>query len=466
MTAEPSSEDVAASEDPDPYTIAPGGVRKPPTTALGRLRHLGPSVIVSGSIVGSGEIILTSSLGAAVGFMLLWWVLLGCWSKSIVQAEFGRYVIATGDTYLRALGRLPGRIPGPRGPVAWPIWLGLIGFIPGITGLGGIMGGAGQALTLLVPQISDTVGALLVCVAVTALLARGAYRRLERVMLALVIGFTVTTLAGAIAMQFTEFGLEANDIIEGFRFDFPVEFVVLAMAAYGYTGVNTGEVAAYTYWCVEKGYPSYIGAGRDDPEWVARARGWIRVMQTDVWVTLLILTCATVPFYFLGAGVLNPLGERPEGQETIASLSNMFTQTLGPWAFWLFAVGAFSILFSSVVSGIGAGGRVVPDYLAVLGFLDRGRLADRYRWTRGYVTVVPVLGFLLYLGFQNPVALVSVGALASAALAPIQSGAALWLQRHHMDPRVAPGVGARTLLMVTFVFQLAMACLIIRFVVF
>jgi hypothetical protein len=173
-----------------------------------------------------------------------------------------------------------------------------------------------------------------------------------------------------------------------------------------------------------------------------------------------------VPFYFLGAGVLNPLGERPEGQATIASLSNMFTATLGPWAFWLFAVGAFSILFSSVVSGIGAGGRVVPDYLAVLGFLDRGRLAARYRWTRGYVTVVPLLGFVLYLGFKNPVALVSVGALASAALAPIQSGAALWLQRRHMDPRVAPGILARSLLTLTFVFQLAMAGLIIRFVVF
>ena len=165
MTAEPKANPDPAVDTPDPYTIHADGVRKPPTTALGRLKHLGPSVIVSGSIVGSGEIILTSSLGAAVGFMLLWWVLLGCWSKSIVQAELGRYVIATGDTYLRALARIPGRIPGPRGPVAWPIWFGLIGFIPGIAGLGGILGGAGQALTLLVPQIGDTVGAMLVSIA-------------------------------------------------------------------------------------------------------------------------------------------------------------------------------------------------------------------------------------------------------------------------------------------------------------
>ena len=59
-------------------------------------------LIVSASIVGSGEIILTASLGAAVGFGMLWWVAVSCWSKSIVQAELTRYVVVSGDTYIRA----------------------------------------------------------------------------------------------------------------------------------------------------------------------------------------------------------------------------------------------------------------------------------------------------------------------------------------------------------------------------
>ena len=48
----------------DPYTVCEGGPKEPPTSWKGRLRHLGPSM-VPGSIVGSGEIILTSVLGAA-----------------------------------------------------------------------------------------------------------------------------------------------------------------------------------------------------------------------------------------------------------------------------------------------------------------------------------------------------------------------------------------------------------------
>ena len=99
----------------DPYTQADGATLPPPTTFVERLKHLGPSVIVSGSIVGSGEIFLTSGMGATAGFVLLWWVFVACWSKSIVQAELTRYCITTGDTYMRALHRLPGRLPGPNG---------------------------------------------------------------------------------------------------------------------------------------------------------------------------------------------------------------------------------------------------------------------------------------------------------------------------------------------------------------
>ena len=122
----------------DPYTFS-GNIQPPPANWRARVKYLGPSLIISGSIVGSGEIILTSSLGAAAGFILLWWVLMSCWIKSLVQAELARYTIVSGDTYLRALNRLPGKLWGPRGPVGWPIWLGLIAFVPGVMGVSGIL---------------------------------------------------------------------------------------------------------------------------------------------------------------------------------------------------------------------------------------------------------------------------------------------------------------------------------------
>ena len=262
------------SQTTDPYTHRPGEEREPPVGFRGRLRHLGPGIVISGTIVGSGEILLTSSLGAEAGFLLLWWVLLSCWSKSIVQAELARYVIISGDTYLRALNRLPGRIPTRRGGVAWPIILGLVGFIPFLLTMGGIVGGASQGLQLLI-GFDPVTNTAIVALAVMALLGTGAYLRLERSMIALVMSFTVITLVCAVTMQFSDYAVSLPDLASGLRFDFPLEFAVLALAMYGFTGVNSSESASYTYWCIEKGWPSHIGADRNDPAgWTGRGAGF------------------------------------------------------------------------------------------------------------------------------------------------------------------------------------------------
>ena len=207
-------------EGRDEYTQPLGQETAAPQTFVGRLKYLGPSVIISATIVGSGEIVLTASLGAAVGFIMFWWVLLSCWSKSILQAELARYIVLSGDTYLRALNRAPGKIAGPRGSFSWPLLLGVVAFIPGLSGLGGILGGAGQALVLLFPQVDPlwAVGGLALLIA--ALLRTGSYLRLEKVMLAFVFTFTVLTITSALLMQGTPFAMDLDDLKAGFGFEF------------------------------------------------------------------------------------------------------------------------------------------------------------------------------------------------------------------------------------------------------
>lgn len=455
----------AEGEVVDTYTQPEDAIEEPPTTFVKTLKYLGPSVIISATIVGSGEIVLTASLGAAVGYSMLWWVLLSCWSKSILQAELARYVILSGDTYLRALNRAPGKIPGPRGKFSWPLALGIIAFIPGFTGLGGVIGGAGQAVVLLFPQINPVVAVGALALLTSILLGTGSYFRLEKIMLLFVMTFTVLTMVSAGLMQTTEFATRAEDLMSGFEFDFPVEFAVLALAAYGYTGVNSGEISSYSYWCVEKGYPARIGRYDGTPEWYARAHGWLKVLRTDVWITLGILTLATIPFYLLGAGVLNATGQQPSGNETIIALSNMFTKTLGEWSIWVFAVGAFCILYSSSVAGVAGGARYIPDYLMELGFLKRERVDVRYRIIRWYGMIIPFVGLLLYAGFQRPVLMVTIAGSFAAIMLPVQSGLVLYFQRTRLPAGVQPKPLTRKFLQVTFVFQLTMALAVVYFVV-
>ena len=117
-----------------------------PKTFLERLKYIGPSVIVTGSVVGSGSIVMTPLLGAAAGFILLWWLLLSMWSKPIIQAEISRYIVVTRKTFLEAFADMPGFKTTINGKTtSWLVWFMFIGVIPSVAGMGGLAGAVAEA---------------------------------------------------------------------------------------------------------------------------------------------------------------------------------------------------------------------------------------------------------------------------------------------------------------------------------
>ena len=141
----------------------------------------------------------------------------------------------------------------------------------------------------------------------------------------------------------------------------------------------------------------------------------------------------------------------------------MFTETLGGWSLWLFAVGAFSILYSSSIAGVAAGARYLPDYLIELGFISRKRLDLRYGIIRLYCIVVPFIGLGLYAGFQRPVLMVTIAASYAAIMLPVQSAITLYLQAKRLPKEIQPGKLAKGLLVVTFCLQTVLALAVIYF---
>jgi Mn2+/Fe2+ NRAMP family transporter len=92
--------------DHDLYALPPEAVREPPHSLSRAIRQIGPGLILAASIVGTGELINTTSLGAEAGFSLLWLILLSCIIKVFVQVELGRYAITHGRTTLEAFDSL------------------------------------------------------------------------------------------------------------------------------------------------------------------------------------------------------------------------------------------------------------------------------------------------------------------------------------------------------------------------
>src|SRR5262245_11131412 len=124
----------------DPYAMPADALREPPTTLGQALRKIGPGIILAGSIIGSGELLLTTSLGAQYGFLFLWLILYSCVIKVFVQIELGRHAISSGKPVLGTLNELP----GPRLGAHWLVWWWLIMMLATVSQLGAMAGGVGR----------------------------------------------------------------------------------------------------------------------------------------------------------------------------------------------------------------------------------------------------------------------------------------------------------------------------------
>jgi manganese transport protein len=420
---------------------------------LSALRRIGPGIVLASSIVGSGEVIATTTLGAQVGFAALWIVLVSCAIKPVVQAELGRYTILTGKTGLDGFNG----VPGPRLGVSWLVWAWALTVTLTLLQVGGMYGGVGQVLHVLVPAIpvSAWVG---ICLAITlAVLLGGGYARIERFAMVKVGMFTLITVFAAAVLLRRPGAVSAQDLATGLSFQIPSTGLVTAIAVFGITGVGATELVMYPYWCVEKGYARFVGPREMTPEWAARARGWIRVMHLDILCSLVIYTMATVAFYLLGAGVLHRMGVVPAARDTVAVLSQIYTQTLGEWALWVFYAGVVVTLYGTIFASTAAHSRMMADLVRVLGVYPREDAESRRQWRNRFVVILGTLPAVFYWFFESPVRMVVAGGVAQALMLPLIGFAAIYVRHTKLPPELQPSLATTVMLWLSTGVMLAFA---------
>ena len=467
------------------------GTVEPPRTFGGTLGKLGPGMIIAGSIVGSGELIATTKVGAEAGFVLLWLIVLGCVIKVFAQVEMGRYAITWGRTPLSALNE----VPGPRFRVNWLVWYWAGMTLLIVSQQGGIVGGVGQALAIARPLTvaGETYGAVqdsltrarvelalagrtggldlsaqqagvdsltvragslaepadayiwagLVAVVTAVLLYAGRYRLIQAVSTVLVMAFTVMTIASVIALQQTTWAVSAAEFWSGLSLRLPADVpginpVATALAAFGIIGLGSSELIMYPYWCLEKGYAKYAGPRDGSPGWADRARGWVRVLYTDAWLSMIVYTFATVAFYLLGAAVLWRIGLNPAGGNMVRTLAEMYVPVFGPWGEWVFLFGAVAVLYSTFFVAAAGNARMVADGLGLFG-LHSGSEETRMRWTRAISVLWPLVAVSILFFVRAPVAMVLASGLAQAVMLPMLGVAVLYFRYRRLDVRLRPG---------------------------
>lgn len=437
----------------DPYQLDPGKIKDPPTTLAGKLKYLGPGFILSASIVGSGELIATTLVGAKAGFVLLWFILFSCIVKVAVQLEFGKHAISSGETTMKSLNSLP----GPRiGKAKWSIWLWLVLMLTKTLQLGGIIGGVVLGLEQLIPGLATSslvltesmtipmrwLITLLVGGSVSILVYRGYYVLLEKAALVMIGLFTLFTLFSLIMLQTTELAVTAGELGSGLIPNFPTAAAVLvAIGAFGITGVGGDEILAYNYWLIEKGYAAYTGPRDDSIQWERRAKGWINVMYWDAILAMVCYTVVTAMFYLLGAAVLHRTGSVPAKDQLIAELGTMYTLSIGPGARLAFVFGAVVVLYSTMFAALAAWTRLYSDALGQIGLFDYRNPESRRRAIGFFAWTFPLIWTCLYLFFESPAMMVIFGGVTTVVILLIVVYAALYFRYRRLDPRLRPSLG-------------------------
>jgi Mn2+/Fe2+ NRAMP family transporter len=412
----------------DPYQLDPSHILEPPTRFGEIMRKTGPGMVLAASIVGSGELILTTTLGAKVGYTMMWLIILSCLIKAVIQSFLGRYTIAMAETGLDAVNR----IPGPRFRVGWVVWAWAAMVFMTLFQITGMFIGVSQTMNSIFSDVPVTAWVFAFLILTLILLLGGAYHRIERLAMIKVGLFTLITLMSAILLLSSP-DFHAADLAQGFTFQIPDNGLLVAVAVFGITGVGATELYIYTYWCVEKGYARYTGPREDSEAWRRRARGWVRVMNFDVVGSMIIYTIATVAFYLLGAGILNKMGLVPDGKTMISTLTNIYTATFGDWAKWLFYLGAIVILYGTIVAATAGHSRMFADFMRLQGAFEHDNYKARLRWRDTFIVVLVVIPVIFYLIFgQAPVQMVVWGSIAQASMLPIIAFATIFLTQSRL----------------------------------
>jgi len=471
-------------------------VSEPPQTLWQSLAHLGPGIVLASSIVGSGELIATTIVGAEAGFVLLWLIILGCAIKVAAQIEIGRTTLTWGRTPLDAFNR----VPGPRfAGMGWIYWGWVFMTVLIVVQQGGILAGVAQSLSGGLPVTSagrewnrlhdeaadmrvaeaavrrrgdtaeadaihdrlgdvtgamntlpsppdETIWAVVVGVVTAVLLGVGRYRLIEWVSILLVGTFTLVTLLSLVMLQCDPaWAISSGEIMSGLIPSLPPAVggrspLVTALATVGIIGVGASELMIYPYWCLEKGYGQAVGPRDDSPAWAARARGWLKVMQLDAWGSMIVYTTVTICFYLLGAATLGRLGLRPGGGEMVRTLGAMYAPVFGDWARGVFLIGAFAVLYSTLFVAAAGNARMVVDGLILAGRLPADE-ASRAIWSKRLSVVWPLAALILALIIREPVGMVLASGIAQAIMLAALGVAVLFFRHRDFDARLTPSRG-------------------------
>jgi hypothetical protein len=410
---------------------------------------VGPSVVLVGVGISSGEFIIWPYITSQVGLIFLWAAAAGIFMQYILNTEIERYTLATGETAIVGFAR------------SWKPW-GLVfvacavipNFWPGwatssATLTSFLFGGGNVTLIAIV---------MLVVMGAALTLSPVVYKTMERIEFAkvgVVLVFLVIALTAAISgSAYSDVPKAVTDA--GWPSGVDVAVVLGALAFAGAGGVNN---LCQSNWIRDKGFgmgahiPHIVSpvTGEDqakpstgymvgqDEENLRRFSGWWKVAKKEQFIFFFLTGLVAILVFSLLAYSTVHGRDLGEQLDFVEGQGNVIKDVVGPWFGTLFwAIGAVS-LFAGSLGILDYVGRVSADVIKTI----HGR--ESRRWTESKLYFAFVWGMValstivLLSGFDQPLALLVVSSSLSGVVMFIYSMLLIRLNRRGLPPPLRVG---------------------------
>ena len=417
---------------------------------------IGPSFILLGLGLGSGELILWPYLASNYGLGIMWGALLGITFQFFINMEIERYALITGESIFVGLARKLKNFS--------PIWFIFSTLIPWMW-----PGIIASAATLLAHVFGINYSpilpiGLLVLIGVILTLGPVIYKTQEifqRTLIMVGVPFIIIlTLFFAKTPDWQSLALGLIGKGNGFWFLPAGISLATFLAAFAYSGAGGNLNLAQSYYIKEKGYGmgkfsgriTSIFTGKKEkitlegttfnctPENLKRFKLWWKRINIEhalvFWgagaitmITLSLLAYTTV----YGTPMLQGIGFVINEAQVIAGKTFAILGT----AFLLIAS---AMLFSTQFSIMDATSRIMSENLIILS-PKRFKIEKLPIFFYIFLWLQIIAGVIIFsLGFTQPLMLVIIGATLNAIAMFVYTGLVLWLNLSNLDKKLRPSV--------------------------
>jgi Mn2+/Fe2+ NRAMP family transporter len=425
--------------------------------ALPLRKLIGPSFIIPGVGLGSGELILWPYLSSNFGLGIAWAALLGITFQFFINMEIERYTLVTGESIFVGLRRKFGKLT--------PAWFILTTFLPwmwpGIIAASAVVFSAALGI-----KYSGTVGiVLLLAIGILYSLGSVIYKTQEKTqMLIILIGVPFIFILTLFLSNPTDWQALSSGLVgagDGYRFlPAGIPFAVF-LAALAYAGAGGNLNLAQSLYIKEKGYGMGKFSGRltnvfkgkkEDVKLTGTTfectdknvkyfNTWWKRINTEhalvFWLTgaltMLLLMVLAYTTAYGNPAVDSSINFVIEEGKAIATQTSPF---IGK--FFLFMVGI--MLFGTQFSVYGSNSRIMSENL-VLANQNKFKVANMSKYFYIFLWLQILAGMAIFaIGFTEPLALVVTGAVLNAISMFIYSGLVLWLNKTSLDKPLRPSL--------------------------